>query len=330
MVAQMSTGSRRGSASPAATANGPAASVLAATVARRYYLEGASKSEIAQELGLSRFKVARVLDHARSSGLVRIELHYEGEIDLDLSVRLASHLKLRRCLVVDAPEEDLVQLRTALGRVAAGLLSEIVDRDDVLGMAWSRTLNAMASSLVGLEPCAVVQLSGALSLPGLDEGSIELVREVARIAGGPAFCFYAPMIVPAAGTAESLRAHSEVARAMERFADVTKAVVTIGAWRPGDSTVVDAITAAEFKADKRLGVCAELCGVQLDEQGEPVTTALSARIIGIPAEQLRNVDEIIAIAYGSSKAAAVRAAVRGGFVTDLITHTSLAERLLES
>jgi len=71
-------------------ANGPAASVLAATVARRYYLEGASKSEIAQELGLSRFKVARVLDHARSSGLVRIELHYEGEINLDLSVRLAT------------------------------------------------------------------------------------------------------------------------------------------------------------------------------------------------------------------------------------------------
>jgi DNA-binding transcriptional regulator LsrR (DeoR family) len=187
----------------------------------------------------------------------------------------------------------------------------------------------MASSLVDLKPCAVVQLSGALSLSDVDEGSIELVREVARIAGGPAFCFYAPMIVPAAGTAESLRAHSEVARAMERFSDVTKAVLSIGAWQPGDSTVVDAITVAEFKADKRLGVCAELCGIQLDEHGEPVTTALSERIIGIPAEQLRKVDEIIAVAYGNSKAAAVRAAVRGGFVTDLITHTSLAERLLE-
>jgi DNA-binding transcriptional regulator LsrR (DeoR family) len=148
----MSVGSRRASASPAATPNGPAASVLAATVARRYYLEGASKSEIAQELGLSRFKVARVLDQARSSGLVRIELHYEGEIDLDLSVRLASHLELRRCLVVDAPEEDLVQLRTALGRVAAGLLSEIVDRNDVLGMAWSRTLKRWPRRWSGSSP----------------------------------------------------------------------------------------------------------------------------------------------------------------------------------
>src|ERR1700761_6709748 len=111
----MSARSRPVKAPPTRAIEGPAASVLAATVARRYYLEGASKSEIAQDLGLSRFKVARVLEQARTSGLVRIELHYEGEIALDLSVQLASHLGLRRCLVVDAPEEDVVQLRTALG-----------------------------------------------------------------------------------------------------------------------------------------------------------------------------------------------------------------------
>ena len=35
-------------------AAGPAALVLTATVARRYYIEGATKSDIAVELGLSR------------------------------------------------------------------------------------------------------------------------------------------------------------------------------------------------------------------------------------------------------------------------------------
>ncbi len=47
---------------------GPAALVLTATVARRYYLDGATKSDIAAELGLSRFKVARLLDEARATG----------------------------------------------------------------------------------------------------------------------------------------------------------------------------------------------------------------------------------------------------------------------
>ena len=59
IVAQMSAGSRRASASPTTTVDGPAASVLAATVARRYYLDGASKIEIAQacDIDLERFVV---------------------------------------------------------------------------------------------------------------------------------------------------------------------------------------------------------------------------------------------------------------------------------
>src|SRR5262245_20410791 len=60
--------------------SGPAELVLTATVARRFYLEGVSKSDIAAELGMSRFKVARMLDRARETGLVRIELDTRGEI----------------------------------------------------------------------------------------------------------------------------------------------------------------------------------------------------------------------------------------------------------
>src|ERR671915_2203893 len=106
---------------------GPAALVLTATVARRYYLDGATKSDIAAELGLSRFKVARMLDWARATGLVRIELETRGEINLDLSVRLRAAHGLRHCVVIDAPEDDEALLRSALGRAAAELLSEIVE-----------------------------------------------------------------------------------------------------------------------------------------------------------------------------------------------------------
>ncbi len=52
-------------------AAGPAQMVLTASVARRYYLDGRSKIEIAEEFALSRFKVARLLETARASGLVR-------------------------------------------------------------------------------------------------------------------------------------------------------------------------------------------------------------------------------------------------------------------
>lgn len=308
-------------------ATGPAATILTASIARRYYMDGASKSEIAAEFGISRFKVARLLDGARSSGLVRIELHYEGDIDLDLSMELGMRYGLRRCLVIDSADDEAA-LRSSLGRTAAGLLSEVVTADDVVGLAWSRTLLAMRSSLRHLPPCTIVQLTGALSLPDVDESSIELVRDVARIAGGPAYWFYAPMILPEPSSAGSLRAQSQVARAFEHFDALTKAIVSLGAWDRSQSTVADAISPTEYEKLARLGACAELCGIQLDAEGNPLETTLSERIVGIGADHLRAVPEIIATAYGRRKARAVRAVIRGGFVSTLITHASLAKELL--
>jgi DNA-binding transcriptional regulator LsrR (DeoR family) len=316
-----------GSRTPTA---GPAQTLLAAKIARLHYIDGVSKSDIAAELGLSRFKVARTLDRARSSGLVRIELHYDGDIDLELSVELSAKLGLRRCLVIDTPEVDDATLRANLGRVAAGLLEEIVEADDVLGLSWSRTLMAMRSVLRDLAPCAVVQLTGALSRPDVDESSVDLVRDVARTAGGPAFYFYAPMIVPEAETARSLRMQPEVARAMDRFDELTKVIITVGAWLPGQSTVVDAVSVEEFEQARDAGVVVEMAGMQLDAEGRPVHTPLSERMIGIEPERLARVPEIVAIAYGEEKVAGVRAAVRGGLMTTLITHAPLARALLQA
>lgn len=307
---------------------GPAALVLTATIARRYYFDGTSKSDIADQLGLSRFKVARLLDQARESGLVRIELDYRGEINLDLSVQLSQMYGLQHCLVVDSPEDDVALLRTSLGRASARLLTEIVGPDDVLGLAWARALTAMRSHLNRLAPCEVVQLTGALSRPDVDESSVDLVRDVARISRGPAYFFYAPMVVPDAATARVMRTQPEVARAIARFEHVTKAVVGLGAWQAGLSTVADAVTDAERREMYDQGVRAELCGIQLDARGDVVATALSERLVGVNAEHLRAVPEVIAIAYGTEKAAAVRAGLRGGLVSSLVTHAAMASELL--
>ena len=55
-----------------------------AVIARRYYLEGRTRVQIAEEFGISRFKVARELDEALSSGMVEITIHNPGSIDLEL------------------------------------------------------------------------------------------------------------------------------------------------------------------------------------------------------------------------------------------------------
>src|SRR3954462_172641 len=114
-----------------APAGGPAQLVLTAAVARRYYVEDASKVEIAEEYGLSRFQVARLLDRARASGLVKIVISAPGAVDVDLSNRLQRAYGLQHAVVIDTPENDATALRRDLGKAAAALLTEIVTANDV-------------------------------------------------------------------------------------------------------------------------------------------------------------------------------------------------------
>jgi DNA-binding transcriptional regulator LsrR (DeoR family) len=307
----------------------PSEVVLAARVARQFYLEGVSKVDIADRLGISRFRVARLLDSAREAGLVRIEIGLPGgTLDAGLSAELCAAFGLKHAFAFDFPDDDEPALRRRLGEAAGPALMDIVTPGDVLGMSWSRALSELAVALTSMPPCPIVQLTGAVPPPdGRD--LLALVRSVARIGGGPAHVFYAPMVVDDAPTAAAIRRQADVAGAFALVPSVTMAMVAIGAWAPGLSTIYDALSQPERDEVARLGVCAEMAGVFLGEDGRPVRTALDSRMIITPGEALARIPCVIAVAYGVSKSVAVRAAIRGGLVHGLVTHSSLARALLD-
>jgi DNA-binding transcriptional regulator LsrR (DeoR family) len=190
-------------------------------------------------------------------------------------------------------------------------------------------VSAMARALPPLPGTPVVQLTGALSLPDGPDTSVDVVREVASASGGAAHVFYAPFTVPDAATARALRGQPEVARAFAQLPLVTKAVAGVGLWKPGQSTLYDALSEDDRTELHRLGVCADVSGVFLSADGEAIRTELSERMIGIEAEQMRVIPEVIVIPYGESKGPAVRAALRSGLVGGIVTHTALAHAVLE-
>jgi DNA-binding transcriptional regulator LsrR (DeoR family) len=309
------------------SADRPSEVVLAARVARQYYLEGVSKVDIAGRLGISRFRVARLLEGARDAGMVRIEIGLPGgSLDAGLSAELCSAFGLRHAFVFNFPDDE-EQARHRLGEAAGQALTDLLTPRDVLGMSWSRTLSGLAASLTQIPPCPIVQLTGAVPPPdGRD--LLDLVRSVARVGGGPAHVFYAPMLLDDAQTAAAIRGQGDIADAFALVPSVTIAVVAVGAWGPGLSTIYDAITPAEREALAALGVRAELAGVFIGEGGRPVATPLDSRMIVTPGPALERIPFVLAVAWGVAKSPAVHAAIRGGLVHGLVTHTSLARALL--
>ena len=180
-----------------------------------------------------------------------------------------------------------------------------------------------------MAPAPLVQLTGSLLREDLSVTSTEIVRDIGRLTGGRVTCFYAPFLLPDEETARTLRRQPEIARAISQFRAVTRAVVGLGAWGPGQSTIYDAMSTADRRALTKAGAVADVSGVFLDASGRVVGHEQTARMICMSAEQLADVEDVLAIPYGVTKAPAVLAAVRSGLVSSLVTHDAMARALLD-
>jgi DNA-binding transcriptional regulator LsrR (DeoR family) len=305
--------------------------LLAATIAKRFYLENASKVDIGQEMGLSRFKVARLLEMAVVRGLVRIDIAFPAAIDAELSDLLARRYGLKHAIVVHPHQEDTggpEPFTELLAFPAARLVMDLLQEEDVLGLAWGRAVTAVIRALTRLPSCSVVQLTGVDPQRPLTDKSVEAVSLAASLSGSAAHPLYAPLVTPNALTATVLRSQPVIAQTLDRLDALSTAVLAVGAWGPGLSTVHDALSGPEQHHHAAMGVVAEMGSLLFDAEGTLVRTDVGDRVIAVNADQLRRTPETIAVAGGRAKIQAVRAVLKSGLLTGIVTDAETARAAL--
>ena len=296
-----------------------------AVIARRYYLEGRTRIQIAEEFGLSRFKVARILDEALESGMVEIKIHNPGSIDVDLSTALQRRFGLEHAYAVAADSTSAAERVDAVAKAMAEMMQSILRDGDVIGVDCGRTLTHIAPHLTSLPRCDVVQLTGMAG--AITHSGVDLVRRISEVSGGESWPLYAPLVVPDARTAESLGDNPQIRETVSRHGKVTCAIVSVGAWVPGASQVYGSLAPAEATDLAAAGVVAETCALLLDDDGARVP-GLDQRRMGIDETLLRAIPTRIALATGHEKIAATRAVLRSGLVSSLVTDSEIAAAVL--
>ena len=152
----------------------------ALTAAKLYYLQDMTMDAIASELGTSRSSVSRLLSHARDTGLVDIRINSPFERVGQLEEQLRRRFRIAAHIV---PMSGIVSEVERLERVAltAGrLLSQFIDSNMVVGIAWGSTISMVSRALVQKEThgTTIVQLNGAgnIQTSGLEYSSDILQR----------------------------------------------------------------------------------------------------------------------------------------------------------
>lgn len=310
-----------------AQAPGPGRQVQIAHIATQHYLQNKTRIEIANETGLSRFKVGRLLDEAVNSGIVRIDIQSPSGVRLDLSVQLKERFGLKHAVVVDVPSDDDSILQARLGSTVADLLSEILTDDDVLGLTSGRTLSAMARSLQALPRCGVVQLAGVAG--PIQETGLEIMRRVSSIAGVRPWTIYSPLVLSDAQAALGVRRQPDTSQTFDQFPKVTVAVGAVGSWQPENSQMIKNRALNEVDREKLLkrGVVAEFGATLIADSGQ-VIHDIDDRCIAISEAGWRAIPTVIAAAGGSKKTRAIRALLTSRLIHGLVTDTGTAERLI--
>lgn len=295
---------------------------LLVDIGRDYFLEGKSKVQIAEDHGLSRFQVASLIQEARDEGIVRISIHVPDD---ESDATLAAALGIDRVVTVGADSATVV--RSDLARSVADVVGRTVAPGDTVGMAWSRTLQETVRHLPPMPTCAFVQLSGAIAGDQDAQGAQLLAGVQAR----DVWPLWAPLVVP---DAVALRSSPEIRRALEHADDLDIAVIAVGRWTEGFSTVWDRVPRSVQRASLEAGAVAEISGRLLDAEGGAVASPVDDMVVAATLDQMSRARHTIAVAYGVERAVAVLAAVRAGLVNtlvcDLDLHEALAETLAEA
>ncbi len=301
-------------------------------VAEMYYGEDKTQNEIAEELGLSRPKVSRLLSQAREEGIVRITVvNPFASVDV-LAELLQQRLGLSGVVIVPGKEGSQEQIRKLLGHAAARYLRTALQRGDVLGIGWGRTLREVVDAV---EPNTDQELTVVPLLGGLGQISPGFqVHEMARLLserlGGLWQAFYVPALIEDRAVQDLLLASRDVARVVESWNELTVALVGIGNVDLGPEIAMlfadylDGKTLDYLKQSRAVG---DVCMRFFDINGESIPDQIG--VISIEHEQLRRVPRRIGVAGGREKAEAILGAVEGGLVNILITDESAVLRMLE-
>lgn len=307
---------------------------LIARVARLYYSRDMRQTLIASELGISQARVSRLLASADQLGIVKTIVMSPPGIYPDLESAVEDRYRMLQVHVVEAPLDES-EPREALGKATASVLESMPLEDKSIGFtAWSRALRAMARAMAknGKSAAAnIVELLGDVGSPLLQHDATLATERFANAVGARPVFLRLPSVVSSQVLRQSLvknDPHSAIAMNLMDHLDV--ALVGLGSCNIASPQY----TGASFFTEQQLelpiaaGAVGQINLRFIDAEGNPVVTELDSLVIGITLEQLAKVPVRIAVAAGRDKQAAIRAAMRGGWINVLITDRATAQLLL--
>jgi deoxyribonucleoside regulator len=274
---------------------------MLARIAYLYYKQDLTQQQIAKQFNLSRPKVARLLQEARRTGIVRIEIAQDIPEESKEAYDLQRAFGLDRAIVVKNEESRAATIQSIRSSVAA-LIVEKIRTVKSIGFSFSQTIGNVADYIRTTQDSheiAVCDLMGAMmGFPLPYTASADVARRI----GGVLRPISAPIMVLDHKKIDTYLSDPNIKKSMEVAREVEYAIVGIGdfttqniLYRSGyiDEEVINNL--------RRQGIVGEICMRFFNINGVPVESELDNRVISVPWSTFGNAKFVTAVTSGSHK-----------------------------
>ncbi|MGQ7249479.1 sugar-binding transcriptional regulator [Halomonas sp. V046] len=303
----------------------------AARAAWLSYVGGRTQDDIAAQLGVSRPGVQRLLALARQEGLVKVHIDHPIAHCTALSQAIREAFELDYCDVVPAAS-DTLDSTPYLAVAGADRLARLIERSEpqTLSLGSGRSVRAMVEALSRIDrpQHRFVSLVGNVARDG-SSNRYDGVMMAADKTGGERFLLPTPVVATTVEEKQTMMAQP-LFRAVGEVAKQAQAAF-IGVGRiDRQATLFQDHFISEAELDELLSLNAvgELVGWPMDAHGRLIDCSTSRRVTSLALELFRD-HAMVALAGGRDKGPAILAALRGGWLSSLITDEHAARYIVD-
>lgn len=301
-------------------------------IAKLYYKEDLSQVEIANMVGISRSNISRILRKCRELKIVDVKINDTSSIRSVFQDRIKNRFQMKHIVVVPSSNE-LEKSKAQMGIAAAELVQTLLKDSLKIGISRGSTLYHLVNHIreerrfLELE---VVQLVGGTGAINLNTDGLELARALSSKLNADSCVLQAPLIVQSRELREMLIKEPHISYALNRAREVDIALLGVGTNHPENSSFFRAGFLDKEQSRRLLldGAVGDICGTQLDKDGNIFHAEINDRIVCIEAETLLSIPLRICVGGGAQKAEPILGAMRGGFINSLVTDEDAALSIL--
>lgn len=301
-----------------------------AEVAWHYYVKQRTQSEISKLLGISRPTIISYIKIAKERQIVCVKIAGTHFTVNDLTDKFKSLFDLDSIHIV--PDEGLTgdELTHNVCEVAAHFLPNFVEEGDVLGVSWGQTISFVSERMPywPIHNLTVRQIIGSMANPLLPTCE-SCSTEIARRLSATCINLNAPAVCTSSKLTTEIKSEPIIKEQLNNLTTCNKVIYSLSPCTSNTHVVQFKLaTTKDIKDYTDKGAVGIIAGRFIDSNGKPVLGELDTRMLGIELTDLRNMNGLL-VASGIEKADACLAALRGGFVQNLILDIKLAKLVIQ-